>query len=209
MLTTGEGGMLTTRNPEYDRFFRLSRQHGMSVPDTVRHASASVIFGSYPIQGYNYRMTDVQAAIGREQLKRLPVIITRRRALADRYAALLATTPRATPPVEPDWSRSNWQSYPVRLAVETDQRAVMTHMLEQGIATRRGIMCAHLEPAYADEVARQDLGRSEAARDNVILLPLYPQMTDFEQDRVVAALAGALEISAVLRRRHMAAAALA
>ena len=79
VLTTGEGGMLTTRNPEFDAFFRLARQHGMSVPDTVRHASATVIFEEYPILGYNYRMTDVQAAIGREQLKRLPGIVARRR----------------------------------------------------------------------------------------------------------------------------------
>jgi dTDP-4-amino-4,6-dideoxygalactose transaminase len=192
VLTTGEGGMLTTRNPEFDAFFRLARQHGMSVPDTVRHASATVIFEQYPILGYNYRMTDVQAAIGRAQLKRLPGIVRRRRDLADRYSALLMDKPGVTPPAEPAWAQSNWQSYPVRLDPAIDQRALMTRMLEQGVATRRGIMCAHLEPAYADAPLRQDLSRSQAARDNVIILPLFPQMTADEQESVVAAMGDAM-----------------
>ena len=195
ILTTGEGGMLTTRNPEFDAFFRLSRQHGMSVPDTVRHASSTVIFEEYPVLGYNYRMTDVQAAIGREQLKRLPEIVARRRALADRFSAALLAIRGVAPPTEPDWAKSNWQSYPVRLEASIDLRSVMTHMLEQEIATRRGIMCAHLEPAYADAERRHDLRRSRAARDNVILLPLFAQMTADEQDRVIAALREAIDCS--------------
>ena len=153
-------------------------------------------------------MTDVQAAIGREQLKRLPGIVERRRALADRFFAPLQAAPGATPPAEPDWARSNWQSYPVRLDASVDQRAVMTHMLEQGIATRRGIMCAHLESAYDDVAREYDLHRSEAARDNVILLPLFPQMTADEQDRVVEALADALDVG-FIRRRPLADAPLA
>lgn len=205
ILTTGEGGMLTTRNPDFDAFFRLARQHGMSVPDTVRHASATVIFEQYPILGYNYRMTDVQAAIGRAQLQRLPDIVRRRRDLADRYSALLMDMRGVTPPSEPAWTQSNWQSYPVRLDPAIDQRAVMMRMLEQGVATRRGIMCAHLEPAYADAPLRQDLSRSQAARDNVIILPLFPQMTADEQERVVAALGDSLAVSG----RSLAAAALA
>lgn len=200
ILTTGEGGMLTTRNPEFDAFFRLARQHGMSVSDTVRHASATVIFETYPILGYNYRMTDVQAAIGREQLKRLPGIVARRRALGDLFSAALHAMPGAEPPAEPDWARSNWQSYPVRLDSSIDQRRVMNRMLEQGVATRRGIMCAHLEPAYGSMAQRFDLRRSRAARDGVILLPLFPQMTADERDRVVASLADALGAASASRR---------
>ena len=89
VITTGEGGMLTTSNPEFDRKFRLCRQHGMSVPDTVRHGSQQVIFEDYLVVGFNYRMTDVQAAVGRKQLERLPDLVSRRRALAARYAELL------------------------------------------------------------------------------------------------------------------------
>ena len=79
VITTGDGGMITTANAEWDARFRLLRQHGMSVPDTVRHGSREVIFESYPEVGFNYRMTDIQAAVGREQLKRLPEIVDRRR----------------------------------------------------------------------------------------------------------------------------------
>src|SRR6185295_9018861 len=82
LLSTGDGGMLTTSNAKLDRSFRLLRQHGMSVPDAVRHSSPRVIFERYPVVGFNYRMTDIQAAIGREQLKRLPEIVARRRELA-------------------------------------------------------------------------------------------------------------------------------
>ena len=82
VISTGDGGMLTTRHPEWDQRFRLLRQHAMSVPDTVRHGSAQVIFESYPEVGFNYRMTDIQAAVGREQLKRLPEIVAERRVLA-------------------------------------------------------------------------------------------------------------------------------
>ena len=93
LLTTGDGGMLTTANAEIDAKFRLWRQHGMSVPDTVRHSSPTVVFESYPELGFNYRLTDIQAAIGREQLKRLPEAISQRRRLANRYKHLLGDIP--------------------------------------------------------------------------------------------------------------------
>ncbi|QEW23426.1 UDP-4-amino-4-deoxy-L-arabinose--oxoglutarate aminotransferase (plasmid) [Paracoccaceae bacterium] len=192
VITTGEGGMLTTDNPELDALFRLWRQHGMSVSDTARHGSAEVIFESYPVRGYNYRMTDIQAAIGREQLKRLPGIIARRRALADRYRDTLRGVFGVTAPTEPAWARSNWQSYPVRLDPDLDQRRVMQEMLDRGIATRRGIMNMHQEPAQADLPLRVALPHSEAARDHTVLLPLYAQMTRADQDQVLNGLIKAL-----------------
>lgn len=114
VITTGDGGMLTTSNRDWDHQFRLWRQHAMSVPDTVRHGSGTIIFESYPVLGFNYRMTDPQAAIGRKQLERLPEIIASRRRLAARYQELLRDTPFA-PSVEKTWTRSNWQSFCVRL----------------------------------------------------------------------------------------------
>ena len=102
VITTGEGGMLTTADAELDRKFRLLRQHGMSVPDTVRHGSPQVIFEDYLIVGFNYRMTDIQAAVGRKQLERLPELVARRRALAARYAELLGNIEGLRLPFEPE-----------------------------------------------------------------------------------------------------------
>jgi dTDP-4-amino-4,6-dideoxygalactose transaminase len=93
LLSTGDGGMLTTRDQKLDATFRLLRQHGMTVPDTVRHASSQVVFEEYSVPAYNYRMTDIQAAIGREQLKRLPAIVERRRTLAPRMPSISAVFP--------------------------------------------------------------------------------------------------------------------
>jgi perosamine synthetase len=188
VITTGDGGMLTTSNPKFDAEFKLLRQHGMSVPDAVRHGSPQVIFENYLVAGYNYRMTDIQAAIGLKQLERLPQIIARRRFLADRYAELLGNVEELRLPVEPEWARSNWQSYCVRLLERVDQKTVMQGLLDNGIATRRGIMCSHREPCYSDQKLRHDLRQSELAQDHSILLPIYVQMTEDDQVRVVDAL---------------------
>ncbi len=190
VLSTGDGGMLTTNNPIYAEQFRLLRQHGMSVNDRVRHLANQVIFEEYNVVGYNYRMTDIQAAVGREQLRRLPEIIVARRQLAERYANLLSTIPGVGIPVEPPYARTNWQSYPIYLPEWCEQRAVMQYMLNHGVATRRGIMCAHREKPYWRQEGYH-LPKSEYAQDRSILLPFYPQMTPDEQEYVVATLAAA------------------
>lgn len=212
LVTTGDGGMLTTSRRDLDEQFRLWRQHGMSVPDTVRHGARQVIFESYPVLGYNYRMTDIQAAIGRVQLQRLPEVLTRRRKLAERYLKQLAGVPCLGLPTQPEWARSNWQSFGVRLPDHCDQRTVMQSLLDKGISTRRGIMCAHREATYATEPwacanGREEghcgcgpdgctsLKESELAQDNCILLPLYHQMTINDQDYVLAALETACTMS--------------
>jgi len=188
IITTGDGGMLTTDNAELDQKFRLLRQHAMSVPDTVRHSATSVVFEEYPTIGFNYRMTDIQAAIGSVQLSRLPDILARRRALADQYTAAIKRIPGLAPPYIPDWAQTNYQSYAVRVLPEypLSRNELMEALLAQGISTRRGIMNAHQEAAYANN--RCALPHSEAARDEVILLPLFDSMTEEEQDRVIGAL---------------------
>jgi dTDP-4-amino-4,6-dideoxygalactose transaminase len=188
VMSTGDGGMLTTPHADWDAKFRTLRQHGMSVPDTVRHGSPQVIFETHPVVGYNYRMTDIQAAVGREQLKRLSEIVAARRALAARYKEMLANNIGLMTPVEGEDVRTNWQSYSVRLPDRCDQRKVMQTMLDAGIATRRGIMCSHREAAYASEPLRVPLPHSEAAQDHCIILPLYPQMTAADQEHVVTTL---------------------
>ena len=191
VLTTGDGGMLTTANPEYDRKFRLWRQHSMSIQDTVRHSSSKVLMEEYPELGFNYRMTDVQAAIGRIQLGRLPELVARRRQLAVRYRELLAGVEGLTLPVEPEWARSNWQSFCIRLPEGLDQISVMQTLLDQGVSTRRGIMCSHREPAFriepwrtAERPGGNPLAESERAQDTAVILPLYDQISEGEMRRV-------------------------
>jgi dTDP-4-amino-4,6-dideoxygalactose transaminase len=140
------------------------------------------------------------------QLQRLPEILERRRSLASRYATLLASVPGLRLPEEPVWARTNWQSYCVRLPDGCDQRAVMQSLLDQGIASKRGVMCAHRSPAYTvvpwscDGLARScscvpgvclRLSESEQAEDRSMMLPLYPGLSDADQDRVVTAVADA------------------
>jgi perosamine synthetase len=193
LVTTGDGGMLTTANANWDRQFRLWRQHGMSVPDLARHQSTSITFESYLGVGYNYRMTDIQAAVGREQLKRLPEMVRRRRQLAARYADLLADAPGIGLPEELSWARSNFQSYCIRLPDGCDQREVMQSMLDRGIGTRRGVMCAHLEPACADLPLRFALPESEEARDRCILLPMHHDLSEEDLAYVAESLRTACE----------------
>ena len=192
VMSTGDGGMLTTAHADWDAKFRLLRQHAMSVPDTVRHGSNQVIFESYPTVGYNYRMTDIQAAVGRIQLQRLPEIVAQRREQAERYGALLSDIPGLVPPAEPEWARSNWQSYCVRLPDTCDQRAVMQAMLDAEVSTRRGIMCSHREAAYEGLENKNTLIQSEAAQDQCVLLPLYPGLTADGQTTVARALQDAI-----------------
>jgi len=209
VITAGEGGMLTTKSKQLDSEFRRLRQHSMSVPDTKRHASSEVIFENYPELGFNYRMTDLQAAVANEQLKRLSEIVRKRRDLAARYTDLLSGIPEVELPHEPEWARSNWQSYCVRLPAGCDQRRVMQEMLDAGVATRRGIMCSHREDAYPPDTwgcaARMNakcdcisghcagLKRSEEAQDETIILPLFPQMAAQDQNQVAHAFRKALE----------------
>jgi len=198
VVTTGDGGMLTTANPEYDRKFRLWRQHGMSVTDAVRHGSSQVIFESYPELGYNYRMTDMQAAVGREQLKRLPAIVARRRELAGQYADQLDATTDVALPLEPKWAHSNWQSFCVGLLPHLDQHKVMQELLDRGISTRRGIMNIHVEKAYADGASHRipgSLERSLAAQKHAIILPLFVQMRDSELTWVADAVKATVPVS--------------
>ena len=206
IATTGDGGMVVSANPSVTSRCKLWRQHSMSVPDTARHGSQSVIFEEYTELGFNYRMTDIQAAVGRVQITRLGEVVGRRRELAENYRNLLSGISGIVQPDEPEWARANWQSFCVRLPEGSNQKMVMQKMLDQGVSTRRGIMNSHLEPAYRKEPWRcwagctmGDAGRcthlneSVSAHENSIILPLFHNMTSEEQNSVVDALSGAVK----------------
>jgi dTDP-4-amino-4,6-dideoxygalactose transaminase len=191
VLTCGEGGMITTNDPAIDARCRLLRQHGMGTSDLARHTSSKVIVETYDEVGFNYRMSDLQAAVGRVQLSRLDAIVARRRQLAERYAELLGAVPGIVVPSEPAWARSNWQSYTIGLPKGADRETVMQSMLDAGVSTRRAVMSSHLERPWRN-ARRGDLSRSEQASATHMILPLYDTMTDADQVAVAKALAGAL-----------------
>ena len=195
LLSTGDGGMITTKNPEFDRHLRLLRQHGMSVNDRVRHQSTSIIFEEYETVGYNFRLTDIQAAVGREQLKKIPEMVERRREQVNTYIELLSGTGLEVINDKSD-TRCNWQSFWVRLSSKEEQFSVMTALLDQGISSRRGVMCAHNEKAYANKHiwrAGSDLNISEEATDCCLILPVYHEMTLDQQKHVIKHLTNAVQ----------------
>lgn len=188
VITTGDGGMLTTNDPALDQKFRLWRQHGMGTSDLARHRSNEVVFEQYLVTGYNYRLTDIQAAVGMEQLKKLDSMIRQRRQLAERYGAMFNDMPHVTPPREPGYAKTNWQSYPLRLSQSgcRTQRDIMQRLQAQGISCRRGIMNAHQETPYLQ--GGWSLPQSETSRDSSLLLPLFCDMGEPSQQQIVTAL---------------------
>jgi dTDP-4-amino-4,6-dideoxygalactose transaminase len=192
IVTTGDGGMIVSKDPAHAARMRLLRQHAMSVPDTVRHHSDRVVFEQYTEPAYNYRLTDLQASVGRPQLARLAEIVAERRRLADRYAAAFANNTLFAPPVERPGRRSNWQSYALclREGAKLTQVEAMQALVDRGIACKRGIQNAHQEPAYAGKdnwgaTEGETLRVSERVRDTRILIPLFHGMKPEEQDLVI------------------------
>jgi len=168
LVTTGDGGAVTSRDPAVAERVRLLRQHGLSRPDAPAL-----------LPGLNYRLTDLQAAVGRVQLGRLPSLLDERKAQVARYRELLSSLPVVLP-FEPRNVRSNWQSFCVRMP-GVDTAALVAKLAQRGISVRGGVMNAHEEPAYA---AGLRLPHSELARREALMLPLFPGLTATEQSQV-------------------------
>jgi dTDP-4-amino-4,6-dideoxygalactose transaminase len=181
--------MITGDDPELMARIARLRTHSMSLSTAERHQAQGVAVEEYLEVGYNYRLSDIQGAVGREQLKRLPGMVAARRRLAGRYFQELAQSPFLVLPQEPAWARSNWQTFWVTLspACPLSQIEIMQALKDKGIDTRRGVMCAHREPAYGGLPLRFSLPVSEMLQDRSIILPLFPQMTDHQQQRVITA----------------------
>lgn len=187
VITTGDGGMITTSREDFYRRLKLLRQHGMSVNDRVRHLSDKVIIEDHLEIGYNYRLTDIQAAVGIKQLERLDDIIRERRHIALQYHRAFADISFIRLPLEPEGYFTNYQSYSIYLLPECpfDRNDIMQQLLDRGISTRRGVMTSHRETAYKERCAGLSLPASEEASDRSIVIPLYVPMTREEIEYVI------------------------
>jgi perosamine synthetase len=192
-ITTGEGGMIMTDDERLADRLRRLRSHAASTSDLARHQSDAAEIEEYAEIGFNCRMTDVQAAIGLVQMRKLEAILADRRRLAERYNSLLADDDRIETPSEPRGYRHTYQSYCVWLHGRRPRSEIMARLAARGIATRRGVMAIHLEPAYRGMSGRRSLPVTERASAETLLLPLFADMTRAEQDSVVAALQAELD----------------
>jgi perosamine synthetase len=178
VISTGDGGMITTNKKDYYNRLKLLRQHGMSINDRVRHESKELIFEDHIELGYNYRLTDIQAAIGIKQLEKLDWIINERKKLADIYnKSFKDVTFFRLQSSNPDY-KTNYQSYCIYLKRDCPitRNMLMKGLLDAGISSRRGVMTTHRETAYLSVNANLKLSISEDLQDNSIILPLYVPM---------------------------------
>jgi len=185
IITTGEGGMITTDDGEIAAKLSLLRHQGMSVSDMERHSANKIIIESYPQVGFNYRMTDIQAAIGLVQMEKLPDILNKRRKIAERYDGTFKEIKCIRIPEVPDYAVNNYQSYSIELLgnAPVTRNSFMEKMLDAGIHTRRGIMAIHREPCYV--MNKVELPNTDRISENSLILPLHPSMSDEEIQHVI------------------------
>lgn len=194
LLTTGEGGMLTTNNEQWAQRARRLREHAMDVSAADRHGSTLAPQESYGEIGFNFRMTDMQAAVGLVQLSKLERMVERRRELAARYQQALAGVPGLRCAQDPEYGTSNYQSFWVEVGhrFPLDREQLLAKLAEDGISARRGIMASHLQPAYAGHSGYTiPLPVTERLTANTLILPLYHDLSEAEQDRVIASVLSA------------------
>jgi UDP-4-amino-4,6-dideoxy-N-acetyl-beta-L-altrosamine transaminase len=196
IITTGEGGLLTTQDDQLAERLRRLRSHGITRdPALMTQASDGPWYYQQLELGYNYRITDIQAALGLSQLTRLHAFVTRRRALAARYAELLADLPLTLPSAQQD-AESAWHLYPVRVqldALHSDQAQIFSALRAAGIGVNLHYIPVHLQPFYRQlGFADGDFPEAERYYRQAISLPLYPDMTDEQQEQVVQALISVL-----------------
>lgn len=190
VISTGDGGMVTTNNDAYAERMKLLRQHGMSVNAGARHGATKIIFEDHLEVAYNYRMTDIQAAVGIQQLAKLDWIVEERRKIAQRYLSELADIECIRLPREEEGYFTNWQSFSIYLKENAPltRNELMQALLDKGIASRRGVMTSHRETAYKSHCVGLSLPRTEVACDRSIIIPLYVPMDSTDVRAVIAAL---------------------
>ena len=191
ILVTGEGGMVTTNDAGMAERLRLLRQHGMTASPFERHQTDRPVTEQYVETGFNYRLTDIQAAIGVVQATKVPTMVRRRRQLAERYHELLSGVPGLTMVSDPEHGDSNYQTFWVMLPEDypVPRDSLLAALKRNGVNARHGIPCAHLEPAFQD-LDQVFLPVSEQISGQSLLLPMFHTLTELDQERIAEVICG-------------------
>lgn len=187
IITTGEGGMITTNDKRIAEKVRLLRNHGMTISAHERNKKVKIKKEEYPLVGYNYRMTDLQGAIGLVQMEKLEYILNKRRAIAGRYNSLLEKIEWLERPHIPAYANPNYQSYIVRVK-EGEYKIrdyIISKLIGSGISCKAGVQAIHMEKCYREKYKGDRLINTERAFYSTMLLPLYSELREDEQDKVV------------------------
>jgi len=189
-ITTGEGGMILTNREDIADLARKLRNHGAEISEEERHLGpAPYHLPEFKYVGFNYRMTDLQAAIGVEQIKKLPKFIEERNEIATRYSAALSHCQWLEKPEVPEGFQHAWQSYVVRVKNPLDlkkRNQIMSIMESKGISTRPGTHAIHLLGAYKNEIQNSDtLINSTKAAETTIALPMHNKLSRDQQEYVI------------------------
>jgi perosamine synthetase len=179
--------MIMTSRPNFAERMRRLREHAMTVSAADRHASIEPVIEEYPETGFNYRMSDMQAAVGIVQLTRLDAMTARRRDLAHYYQERLAGITGLRIVTDTPLGRTNFQSFWIVLPDDfpLTRDNLLRKMMKRGISARRGFMAAHLEPAYRDS-RHGELAVTERLTRQSLILPLFHEITQDQQDQVIA-----------------------
>jgi dTDP-4-amino-4,6-dideoxygalactose transaminase len=192
IVTTGEGGMLLTAAADLAERARRLRSQGADTNAVAQREATAIRSPGFPEPGFQLRMSDLSAAVGRVQLQRLPTMLHRRRQLADHYRRGLEGLP-VTPPAVPAGVEPTWQSFCCVLddASPIDRDGLLASLRSGGIGATFGAVVAHRQPAFV-AFARGPLPVADRLADRAFLLPLSPQMSDADVDTVLGALRTAL-----------------
>ncbi len=190
MITTGEGGMITTDDERLAQKARVLRATGASISDLERHKAKGVLVQQYEGIGYNYRLTDIQAAIGLVQMRKIDEMLEQRILQAHRYDEALTTVDEIETPFIPEWASHTYTSYLIRFKTNTkiNRDVILQAMAERGISCRIGIQPLHWEPFYLKQFGKMHLPNTEEAAKTTMFLPIFPGLREEQQERVVIAL---------------------
>jgi dTDP-4-amino-4,6-dideoxygalactose transaminase len=190
MITTGEGGILLLASERQAERARALRSTGASISDLVRHQARGMLQQVYHEAGFNYRMTDIQAAIGLVQLSRLAKMLKLRAEQARFYDEHLGSLDELCCPLVPEGSTHCYSSYCIQLrpGARRSRDEILEGLADRGISCRRGIPPLYKEPFFRERFPDLHLPVSEEVARTTLFLPIFPGLTREQQVRVVAAL---------------------